>query len=239
MHRGDVTSDGISNRRTIGERFRDALFSGLAVIVPVVVTLMVVGFSVNFLSQLLDPFVLIVDSLLPDLAIAPVMVKLATLCIFTALVLLTGVVVQQSPASGPSKGQFDSTLARIPVIGTVYRSFVDMSETLLSTDTDSFESVKLVEYDEPDIYAIAFRTSETPDSFLDATGCEEMETLFVPSAPNPMLGGEVLYVSTDRVVDVDMTVSEGVRAVVTSGAASDEGHRPNAAETASLPGERS
>jgi len=189
MHRGDVTRGGVSNRRTIGERFKDALLSGLAVIVPVVVTLMVVGFSVNFLSELLDPFVVVVDSLVPDLAIAPAMVKLATLGVVTALVLLTGVVVQQSPASGPSKRQFDSTLARIPGIGTVYQSFVDMSETLLRTDTDSFESVKLVEYDDPDVYAIAFRTSETPDSVLEATDCEEMETLFVPSAPNPMLGG--------------------------------------------------
>ena len=219
-----MRGENAARHRTLGERFRDALFSGLAVIVPVVATLMIVGFSVNFLSDLLDPVVVVADSLLPELAISSVVVKLVTFGVFVVLVLVTGVLVQQSPASGPSKRQFDSTLARIPGIGTVYRSFVDVSESLLRTDTESFESVKLVEYDEPDVYAIAFRTSETPDSVLDATGCPEMETLFVPSAPNPMLGGEVLYVSTDRIVDVDMTVAEGVRAVVTSGAASDDGN---------------
>jgi len=137
-----MRGENAARHRTLGERFRDALFSGLAVIVPVVATLMIVGFSVNFLSDLLDPVVVVADP-------------------------------------------------------------------LLRTDTESFESVKLVEYDEPDVYAIAFRTSETPDSVLDATGCPEMETL---------------YVSTDRIVDVDMTVAEGVRAVVTSGAASDDGN---------------
>jgi len=59
-----------------------------------------------------------------------------------------------------------------------------------------------------------------------------METLFVPSAPNPMLGGQVLYVSTDRVFDVDMTVAEGVRTVVTSGAASDDDRHIEVPDTA-------
>lgn len=224
--RGD-TGDGeaVSIDRTISERVRDALLSGLAVTVPIVVTLLVIGFSVEFLSDLLDPFVLAVNSVIPGQPVSAIAVKLVTLGVVLAAVLVTGVVVEQSPARGPTKRQFDSALARIPGIGTVYKSFVDMSDTLLRADTDAFESVKLVEYDEPDVYAIAFRTSQTPDSVLSATGCAEMETLFVPSAPNPMLGGEVLYVSTDRIVDVDMTVAEGIRAVVTSGAASDDSDR--------------
>jgi len=49
----------------------------------------------------------------------------------------------------------------------------------------------------------------------------------------------VLYVSTDRVVDVDMTVAEGVRAVVTSGAASDDGRRLDVPQNTSLPDEGS
>jgi len=215
--------------RTVSERVRDALVSGLAVIVPLVVTLIVVGFSVNFLSELLDPFVVVVASVAPEGAISGAVVKLGILGAVTVAVLVTGVLVQQTPTSGPSKRQFDSSLARVPGIGTVYTSFVDISETLLGVDTDAFESVVFVEYDEPDVYAIAFRTSETPDSVREATDCAEMETLFVPSAPNPMLGGHVLYVTADRVVDVDMTVAEGVRAVVTSGAASDDRRRQEGA----------
>jgi len=217
--------DAVSIDRTISQRVRDALLSGLAVTVPIVVTLLVIGFSVEFLSALLDPFVLAVDSVVPGQPVSAIAVKLVTLGLVTAAVLVTGVVVEQAPARGPTKRQFDSALARVPGVGTIYKSFVDMSDTLLGADTEAFESVKLVEYDEPDVYAIAFRTSETPDSVLSATGCAEMETLFVPSAPNPMLGGEVLYVSTDRIVDVDMTVTEGIRAVVTSGAASDDSDR--------------
>jgi len=131
--------------RTVSERVRDALVSGLAVIVPLVVTLIVVGFSVNFLSELLDPFVVVVASVAPEGAISGAVVKLGILGAVTVAVLVTGVLVQQTPTSGPSKRQFDSALARVPGIGTVYTSFVDISETLLGVDTDAFESVVFVE----------------------------------------------------------------------------------------------
>jgi hypothetical protein len=46
-----------------------------------------------------------------------------------------------------------------------------------------------------------------------------MVTLFMPMAPNPVMGGFVIHVSRDRVVDVDLTVEEGIRSIVTSGVA--------------------
>ena len=49
-----------------------------------------------------------------------------------------------------------------------------------------------------------------------------METLFLPLAPNPVMGGFLINVPAERVYDVDLTVEEGVRAIVTSGVASGE-----------------
>jgi uncharacterized membrane protein len=43
--------------------------------------------------------------------------------------------------------------------------------------------------------------------------------LFVPMAPNPVMGGHLLCVPTDRVIDVDMTVQAAFQAIVTSGVA--------------------
>jgi hypothetical protein len=41
----------------------------------------------------------------------------------------------------------------------------------------------------------------------------------MPMAPNPVMGGHVLFVPERRVVEVDLTVEEGIRALVTSGVA--------------------
>jgi hypothetical protein len=46
-----------------------------------------------------------------------------------------------------------------------------------------------------------------------------MVTLFMPMAPNPVMGGFVIHVERDRVIDIDLTVEEGVRSIVTSGVA--------------------
>jgi hypothetical protein len=46
-----------------------------------------------------------------------------------------------------------------------------------------------------------------------------MKTLFLPLAPNPVMGGHLVHLPEDRVIDVEMTVEEGIRTVVTSGVA--------------------
>jgi uncharacterized membrane protein len=38
-------------------------------------------------------------------------------------------------------------------------------------------------------------------------------------APNPVMGGYVLHVAEEHVYDVDLTVEEGIQAIVTSGVA--------------------
>jgi hypothetical protein len=53
-----------------------------------------------------------------------------------------------------------------------------------------------------------------------------MQTLFLPMAPNPVMGGYVIHVSEERVIDVDMTVQEGIRSIVTSGVAIDDADDP-------------
>jgi uncharacterized membrane protein len=46
-----------------------------------------------------------------------------------------------------------------------------------------------------------------------------MVTMFLPMAPNPVTGGFLTHVPRSRVHDVDMTVEEGIRSILTSGVA--------------------
>jgi uncharacterized membrane protein len=206
--------------RTLRGQIRDVLLAGSAVVLPVLATALVVVFTVSFLSGLLDPVVGVLQPVLPA---DPLTVKLLALALVVGLVVLAGVVVERIPAGDVPKRHVDGVIGKLPVIGTVYASFMEVSEAFLRPDEREFESVKLVEIDVPDRYAIGFVTSETPEAIRTATECPEMETLFVPSAPNPLVGGDVVYVSSERVVDVDMTVEEGIRAVLTSGAADETG----------------
>jgi uncharacterized membrane protein len=51
---------------------------------------------------------------------------------------------------------------------------------------------------------------------------DEMVSVFMPTAPNPFMGGFVLHVAADRVHDIEMSVEEGIQSTVSSGIAVDE-----------------
>lgn len=130
-----------------------------------------------------------------------------------------GFLAEFGPAEEQVSEGFDSVVSSIPGMGSVYTSFNEMSEPLLDSDTESFREVKLVEYPRDGSYAVAFKTANTPDIIGDATCHGEIITLFMPMAPNPVMGRFVIHVSADRVVGVEMTVEEGIRSIVTSGVA--------------------
>ena len=222
-----LAQDGPSLGGRLSGRLRDALITGAAITIPLVVTLVIVGFAINFVSNALNPVVGVVYQGLGLSSLPRYGVKVAAGITLFAVVLLVGLVAQRRPDDGSFENSFDQLMARIPGIGSIYTSFNEMSELLLDSDTDSFQEVKLVEFPDEGAYTVAFLTADTPDRVEDATGHEEMQTLFLPMAPNPVMGGYVIHVSADRVFDVDMTVQEGIRSIVTSGVAIDGAEQPS------------
>ncbi|MFB6142464.1 MAG: DUF502 domain-containing protein [Halorientalis sp.] len=210
----------LPRRSVLWERVRDAMITGTAVVIPALVTLVVLGFVVNFVSALLNPVVDLAEGLLGLQSVPDLAVKGVAVVAILAGILAIGLGAQRGPAGERRfESTFDQWMARIPGIGPLYTSFNEMSELLLESDTESFREVKLVEFPERGSYSVAFLTAETPENVRAATGHDEMETLFLPMAPNPVMGGYVIHVAADRVVDVDMTVEEGIRSIVTSGVA--------------------
>ena len=201
------------------ELLRRSFVSGIAIALPVLVTLAIVSFALNFISGQLDPVVDVVQNLTPNQQLQSTLIEVTALVVLLVLVLFLGFLAEFGPGDGQVGEGFDSVMSAIPGVGSVYTSFNEMSELLLDSDTESFQEVKLVEYPRDGSYTVAFKTAATPDVIGDATGHEEMVTLFMPMAPNPVMGGFVIHVSADRVVDVDMTVEQGIRSIVTSGVA--------------------
>jgi uncharacterized membrane protein len=207
----------IGRRRSPRELLRKSLVTGAAIVLPLAVTLLVLSFVVNFLSNALSPISRTAVASLP--VNNEVIVQAVTVLLLLLLMFVVGFLAEYTE-SGESLGdRFDRFMETIPGLGSVYTSFNEMSELLLDSDTDSFQEVKLVQYPVEGSYTVAFKTADTPATLESDTGEDEMLTLFMPMAPNPVMGGFVIHVSTDRVVDTDMTVEEGIRSIVTSGVA--------------------
>jgi uncharacterized membrane protein len=203
-------------QRGVRGRLRTWMISGLAITVPVLVTLFVFNFAMNLLLNSVGPLAELLRMVGVGGGYAPDVAALVTLLAF---IFLVGFATENSRLSRRLEKEVTNALSSVPGIGAVYSSFDEMSQLLLDKDTQSFREVKLVEYPVEGSYCVAFVTAETSQNIRDATGNPEMTTLYLPMAPNPVMGGFVIHVHDEKVYDVDMSVEEGIRSVVTSGVA--------------------
>ncbi|MFB6134165.1 MAG: DUF502 domain-containing protein [Halanaeroarchaeum sp.] len=207
------------DRDGVWEFLRQAFVTGAAVMLPLVVTLWVVQFVVNFVSAQLDPVVQLVVATTPFESASPLAVKVVAFVTLVAGVLVVGAVAESQSAQTGMGALFDTVISRIPGLGSLYQGIDEMSSLLLDNDTDSFREVKLVEFPTEGSYALAFLTAHTPQVVEEPVGGEDMVTVFLPMAPNPVMGGFVLHLSQERIYDVDLSVEEGIQSIVTSGVA--------------------
>lgn len=201
--------------RGIADTIRGVFVSGTAVTVPIFVTVAVMGFVLNFLSNVLSPFV----QLLAFLGVASdgnvLLAQTLTLVSIVVAVFLAGVATE-SNSTRRVAGNVEGMVEGIPGVGSVYSSFDRMSDVLLDSDSESFQEVKLLEFPHEGLYSLAFVTADLPDGVGEES---DMQVLFVPLAPNPVMGGFMLCVPKSRVREVDMSVQQAFQALVTSGVA--------------------
>ncbi len=183
-------------QRSVSDVVREAFISGLAVVIPFVITVAVFLFLFNAVYGYLNLFseivlALPVVSLVPDaLNVSPeTLIEAAVPVVVFGAVFAVGLVVNSSRYGERAVSHFDYVIAQIPGVGSVYESFRRMSDVVLDSDAENFREVKLVEFPHEDAYTIGFVTTETPEVLRTAAGHESMLTLFLPLAPNPVMVG--------------------------------------------------
>lgn len=203
-------------RDSVIDRLREAFLTGFAVMIPLLITLYVLTVAAGILVDVLAP----VEQGLRQFQLAPdkanTLVRVMAVVLLLLVTLLVGLFATFRTGKVALK-QFDMLVERIPGLGAVYKSFRQMGDVMLESETGNFQDVKLVEFPQDGAYTLGFETTETPAPIQDAAGREGMRTLFLPLAPNPVMGGFLAHLPEEQVLDVDMTVEEGIRAVVTTG----------------------
>jgi uncharacterized membrane protein len=93
-----------------------------------------------------------------------------------------------------------------------------------------FRRVVLIEYPRKGLYALAFTTGAARGIVQQATP-ETMINCFVPTTPNPTSGFYLLVPETE-ILDVDLTVEEAFKLVMSAGLVAPEASAPEAAAAA-------
>lgn len=107
---------------------------------------------------------------------------------------------------------------RMPVVRSLYNGLKQIAETVFSTSQETkFDKACLVEYPRKGIYAIAFISTKAKgeiDSKIPVT--EPIISVFLPTTPNPT-SGFLLFVPRHSVIELDMTVEDAAKLVISAG----------------------
>ncbi|WP_205701033.1 DUF502 domain-containing protein [Jeongeupia sp. USM3] len=120
-------------------------------------------------------------------------------------------------------------LNRIPIVRSIYSSVKQVSDTLFSDSGQAFRTAVLVQFPHQGTWAVGFVTSQVGGEIADKLG-HEMISVFVPTTPNPT-SGFLFMAQKSAVHELDMSVDEALKYVISLGVVSPNG-KPVAAPTA-------
>ena len=109
----------------------------------------------------------------------------------------------------------ERVLNKMPVVRSIYGAIKQIMETVMSTNSDSFREVVLVEYPRKGIWVIGFVTGETKGEVQSLTK-DKVINIFVPTTPNPT-SGFLLFIPQKDLVYMDMKVEDAVKMVISGG----------------------
>jgi len=196
----------------LGSRLKNSFVAGVLLVAPLVVTLLVGRVVVGWTLGIVNPLVQwtgLAAYVANDQLLAQVLAVVLVLVTITVLGSLAQWTVGQRVFGGVGR-----VVNFIPLVDTVYSSVRQVASSLVDRDS-RYESVVLVEYPREGVYSIGLVTAESPRAVESVAG-EEAYNVFLPNSPNPT-GGRLLVVPADQIHEIEMSVQQGMRQIVTTG----------------------
>ncbi|SFQ20821.1 DUF502 domain-containing protein [Tranquillimonas alkanivorans] len=209
-----LTDDSAPKKRpSVLARLRANFLTGLVVIAPIGLTFWLIWAVVGWVDAFVLP--LVPNRFRPEQYIGINLrgVGVIFFLIFTIIIgyLAKGLI-------GRSLLRFAEGLVdRMPVVRSVYNGLKQIAETVFAQTETSFDKACLVEYPRRGIWSIAF-ISTTARGEIDETipvGDRKL-SVFLPTTPNPT-SGFLLFVPESDVIELDMTVEDAAKLVISAG----------------------
>jgi uncharacterized membrane protein len=186
------------------------LMTGLLIWVPLAVTLWVLDAVVSTMDRTL---LLLPGSWHPDQLLGIRIPGLGLLLTFVVVV-LTGLATHNIVGRSLVRW-WEGLLNRIPIVRSIYSSVKQVSDTMLSPKGNAFRRAVLVEFPQRGQWSIGLVVG-APGPLLTKHLQDGVMTVFVPTAPNPTSGYTIL-VPPDEVKELDITVDEALKFVISLG----------------------
>ena len=195
---------------------RRYFITGLLIWAPLGITLWVLDLLVSAMDQtlLLLPPEWRTESWL-GVHIPGLGVVMSLLIVFATGVLAANIIGQRMVKF------WEGVLARIPVVNAIYHGVKQVSDTLFAPGGQAFRKALLVQWPSPGMWTIAFLTGQPGGDVVNHIKGDYV-SIYVPTTPNPT-GGYFVMVPRQAVIELDMTVEEALRYIISMGVASPDG----------------
>jgi uncharacterized membrane protein len=107
-------------------------------------------------------------------------------------------------------------ILHIPIVKSIYKGIKQVSDTLLSDSGNAFRKALLVRFHHTDAWTIAFITGKPFAGIFNDDITNNYINVYVPTTPNPT-SGYFIMVKKEDCLDVDLSVDEALRYVISMG----------------------
>ena len=209
----DDDSDSPKKRRGLFSSLRGSFLTGLVVIAPVALTLWLIWTVAGWVDSWVLPFVPL--WLRPDQYVG---LNIRGIGVFVFLIFTIMIGWTAKGLIGRSLINWAESLVQgLPVVRSIYNGLKQIAETVFAQSENSFEKACLVEYPRKGIWAIAFISTSAKGEVSDKITLDDGKTaVFLPTTPNPT-SGFLLFLPTRDVIELDMTVEDAAKLVISAG----------------------
>ena len=181
--------------------FKRITFAGLFAIVPLALTFYIIKIIIVFLDQLTAPIMARINLEIPGFGLI-----LTLLIIFALGIFVTNVLGRRLFSWG------ERLISSIPLVKNIYNTLKQITNAFSgATQTENYQRVIYIQYPRKELWTICFVTGES----VDGSG-KEYYHVFVPTTPNPTSGVFIIIPKKDA-IEADLTVEEGLKAVISGG----------------------
>jgi len=193
------------------------LITGLVILLPLALTLMIIFFLVDFFTS---PFLHIVEKhIFAKVSLPHGLVifisRILALILLAVFILLLGIVARWFIIKNIISGT-NSILSRIPLIKTIYKVSRDVIAALFSLNgKKAFKHPVMIPFPHRPSYSLGFQAGEVAEEIRN-TIKTPLVSVFAPTAPHPITGFLFLIPEKD-VYKLDMSNEDAVKYLVSCG----------------------
>jgi uncharacterized membrane protein len=204
-HEGGITH--------LKRNYKKVFFTGLAVLMPVGLTLYILAFLIGMMDSLL---LIIPEKYQPD-AFLPFHIPGLGVIVTVILIFACGFITQSyigNKIVNISEGLF----AKIPFVRSIYQAMKQISDSMFMDKSQSFKKVVLIRFPSENVYSVAFITGVPNGEFKEKIKGQGRNYVgvFMPTAPNPTTG-LYMMMPEDELIYLDISVEKAFTLIISAG----------------------